>query len=74
MTVIFRCVDHGAENRYLSDKGCHRGWISIRNFLEKMRKLSCQRRKTMLIYTYRIPLQYGGTHDGKDITGTDDCG
>ena len=33
LTVLFRCVDHGTENRYLSDEGCHRGWISVLNFL-----------------------------------------
>ena len=33
-----------------------------------MKKLSCRRKETMLIYNYRIPLQYGGIHDGKDIS------
>ena len=33
-----------------------------------MKKLSCRRKEAMLIYNYRIPLQYGGIHDGKDIS------
>ena len=33
-----------------------------------MKKLSCRRKETMLIYNYRIPLQYGEIHDGKDIS------
>ena len=33
-----------------------------------MKKLSCRRKETMLIYNYRIPLKYGGIHDGKDIS------
>ena len=39
-----------------------------------MKKLSCRRKETMLIYNYRIPLQYGGIHDGEIPGVRHQCG